>query len=334
MKAPFRVPPAEDPLLLDGHRERIPGARPQAQEDNDLLCVAAACARSRIVLSYSRLDLITGRQRVPSFYVFEALRAARGQAVDVRDIEREAERGAHTRIGWPAPPDAAQAIDDAEYDLAVLRPAFDDPARRAGRRRLSRRVNPHLVRSLRARGRRWRKNWFAETGSPNSISTRCRSSKAIGWRAVRTPLPRCSSTPRVPTASPCAPSSSCTPRIRARRSSGWTPPCGARFSPRPVRAFRRTAAAGALPVRPDGLAAALARLDGVLDRVASTFAEEWSPAIPHVGRRRWSRCAPTCAAGCSRHRPSRVGRPRGSSSLSACRRMTRHDPASVPARRS
>src|SRR5262249_39659396 len=83
----FPRPPAEAPLLLGRLRERIPGARRRAREDNELLAIAAAAARSRIVLSYSRLDLITGRQRVPSFFVFEALRAARGQNVDVRDIE-------------------------------------------------------------------------------------------------------------------------------------------------------------------------------------------------------------------------------------------------------
>ena len=94
----FPRPPADNPLLPDQYRNAIAGASRRAREDNDLLRVAAACAHSRLVLSYSRIDLVTGRQRVPSFYVFEALRAARGQGVDVREIEREAERGAHTRI--------------------------------------------------------------------------------------------------------------------------------------------------------------------------------------------------------------------------------------------
>ena len=159
----FPRPPADDPLLPDQYRDAIAGASRRAREDNDLLRVAAACAHSRLVLSYSRIDLVTGRQRVPSFYVFEALRAARGQGVDVREIEREAERGAHTRIGWPAPADPADAIDDAEYDLATLRPAFEgEPGKGLGA--YLTRINPHLVRSLRSRGRRWRPHWYREDG--------------------------------------------------------------------------------------------------------------------------------------------------------------------------
>ena len=220
---------------------------------------------------------------MPSFYVFEALRAARGQAVDVRDIEREAERGAHTRIGWPAPPDAAQAIDDAEYDLAVLRPAFDDPLTGQGAGAYLTRVNPHLVRSLRARGRRWRKNWFAEDGlteldihalqilEGHRLARRPHSASALQQYAV------CPYRFALRAVFELHPADS---RTQIQRMDAALR--GEIFHRAQFELFGELRAAGALPVRPDGLAAALVRLDSVLDRVASAFAEEWSPAIPHV----------------------------------------------------
>ena len=116
----FPRPPAEDPLLLEAQRESL-GVELRA-EDTELLRIAAACASEQFTLSFSRLDLLTGRVRVPSFYAFAAHRAAGGPEIDVREFEARARSATRTRIGWPAPPDAADAIDDAEFDLATLAP--------------------------------------------------------------------------------------------------------------------------------------------------------------------------------------------------------------------
>ena len=91
-------------------------------EDTELLRIAAACAAERFTLSFSRLDLLTGRERVPSFYAFEAHRAAGGPEIDVREFEdARALRHAHAhRLAGAARP--ADAIDDAEFDLATLAP--------------------------------------------------------------------------------------------------------------------------------------------------------------------------------------------------------------------
>ena len=59
---------------------------------------------------------------MPSFYAFAAHRAAGGPEIDVREFEARARSATETRIGWPAPPDPADAIDDAEFDLATLAP--------------------------------------------------------------------------------------------------------------------------------------------------------------------------------------------------------------------
>src|SRR5262249_24649748 len=71
--------------------------------------------------------------RVPSFYSLEALRAAEGQLPGFRELGARAETRAHARLGWPAPAAPVDAIDEAEYDLALLAPLLDaDPDTTAG----------------------------------------------------------------------------------------------------------------------------------------------------------------------------------------------------------
>jgi ATP-dependent helicase/nuclease subunit B len=86
-----------------------------------LLRQACAVATAEVTLSWPRIELASGRVRVPSFYVLETARAATGEVLDRRAIERAAEEGIETRIGWPAPIDPRKAIDDIEaFSLSSL----------------------------------------------------------------------------------------------------------------------------------------------------------------------------------------------------------------------
>ena len=152
----FPRPPAEDPLLLQAQRHKL-GIELRA-EDTELLGVAVACASERLHLSFSRLDLLTGRERVPSYFAFEAHRAAGGREMAVRKFETRARASIQTRIGWPAPPKAADAIDDAEFDLATLAPLTK------GSGQYLKRLPGRSVESLRARWTRWHKPWKAADG--------------------------------------------------------------------------------------------------------------------------------------------------------------------------
>jgi ATP-dependent helicase/nuclease subunit B len=279
----FPRPPREDPLLLDRFRERVPGARLHLRDDNQLLAIAAACARSRLVVSYSRLDLITGRQRVPSFYVFEALRAARGQSVDVRDIEREAERGAQTRIGWPAPSDPADAIDDAEFDLAVLRPAFDDPAAGRGAGAYLTRVNRNLVESLRTRHRRWSERWTHNDGlvirdvhelqtlGNHRLAAKAYSASALQQFAVCPYRFALRAIFELHPAEREAGVERMDPILR-----------GEVYHRTQFELLRELRTAALLPVTAQGLEDVIARLNRALQRVSEEFREKVAPAIPQV----------------------------------------------------
>jgi RecB family exonuclease len=145
----------EDPLLLDEQR-RLLGMQP-AREDSELLRTALHCAAERAVFSCARLDLATGRERVPSFFAVEVLKAARGSDADVGALLEQAKSASESRIGWSAPANPAESIDDVEFDLASFRLAAQ--ARVPGGFAWIAELNPHAARSIRARINRWAREW-------------------------------------------------------------------------------------------------------------------------------------------------------------------------------
>jgi superfamily I DNA/RNA helicase len=108
----FPRPMTEDPLLPNSVRRAISADLPLAadEDERELFRVALSRATDRVVLSWSHLDVLAGRERVPSFYLL-ATKESAGATDDHADA----------RLGWPAPLDARDAVDVAEYDLAVLR---------------------------------------------------------------------------------------------------------------------------------------------------------------------------------------------------------------------
>ena len=157
----------EEPLLLDTVRQQIGGLptnQNRLEEERLALALVAGAADQRICFSYSRLDLEQGRPRVPSFYGLEAFRAAEGSLPDFAELARRAETATNVRLGWPAPSDTAEAIDDAEYDLALLNRLEAGAQGPPGAARHLVTANPFLGRALRARYQRWGRTWTASDG--------------------------------------------------------------------------------------------------------------------------------------------------------------------------
>jgi len=272
----FPRPPSEDPLLLKPQREAL-GIELRA-EDTELLHIAAACASERLALSFSRLDLLTGRERVPSFYVFAAHRAAGGRDLDVREFEDRARLATRTRIGWPAPPDAADAIDDAEFDLATLAPLTK------GSGQYLKSLPGRAVDSLRARWTRWHKLWKAADGlfieeigsqalAPYLLSARAWSPSVLQQYA------------RCPYRFALRGIHSLRPVDRPAAIQRLDPATrGAIYHAVQFELFRDLAARNSLPVTPQNLPAALDCLDAVLLQVAGQAESDLAPAIPQIWR--------------------------------------------------
>lgn len=99
----------QDPILSDRLRIRLDGRlrtnKDRVAEERLALRIAMGAARDKVVLSFPRVDLEHGRQRVSSFYALESLRAATGTLPSISDLDRRAQADRATRPGWPAPRD-------------------------------------------------------------------------------------------------------------------------------------------------------------------------------------------------------------------------------------
>jgi ATP-dependent helicase/nuclease subunit B len=132
---------------------------------------------------------------VPSFYALDVVRAITGEIPDHRQLARDAAEEAGASLAWPAPKNAARAIDDLEHDLASLKPMLEsrDPALVRGHAHYLLQLNESLRRSVISRWTRGRKAWSQADGL-------VRVAPAIKT-ALETRCPPCSASRRVRTSS-------------------------------------------------------------------------------------------------------------------------------------
>jgi ATP-dependent helicase/nuclease subunit B len=159
----------EDPLLLDADRKSVSADLPvqdrRVAEERLLLHLAAGAAHDRLCISYPRMNVGQGRARGPSFYAIEVIRAVTGRIPDLQELQRAAFEASQSQPGWPSPRNPDDAIDDAEYDLAVIRKLMRAPAtERRGAARYLFSANKTLERSLQTRWYRWSSRWSDADG--------------------------------------------------------------------------------------------------------------------------------------------------------------------------
>jgi ATP-dependent helicase/nuclease subunit B len=285
--------PREDPLLLDHYRSALTDTaageillrtqEDRIQQERLLLRLAAGSATRRICLSYPRIEVITARQRVPSFYALEVRRAVTGATPRFEDLQLEAEEEARSRLAWPAPADPSDAIDNMEYDLAVLARFLQatSPSSIRGHARYLLQLNDHLARSLKSRYARWDKSeWTAYDGL-------CRPLPGVTAALAKHRL----------TARPYSPSAlqkfaicpyrfllSAIHRLEPREDAvplEEIDPAtyGKLFHEAQAELMRGLREAKILPISSQNLSEILDRLDELLDRLSVEWQEELAPAI-------------------------------------------------------
>jgi RecB family exonuclease len=280
----------EDPILLDVYRREL-AAGLRLQDDRVAaerrrLHIACAAARSRLVFSYPRMDVVESRPRVPSFYALEIVRAAHGRLPGLRTFEETARRAAPSRLDWPAPLDPRQAIDDAEFDLATLGRTFQlnpEDAKGVGHYLIE--ANSYLAESLRRYARRNRNGWYSADGvvEPDQAT---RAVLATQRLAARSYSP---SSLQHFAACPYRFLLHAIHQLRPREEKVALEQMdpltrGALFHETQFRLFRELQGAQLLPMRPPDTARILEIADSVLDQVAAENAEKLAPAIPRVWR--------------------------------------------------
>lgn len=281
---------SEDPLLLDVHRRQLDTTLPtradRVEDERLLLRIAAGAAHRRLVVSYPNLDALQGRSRVPSFYALDLIRAAEGRLPDVHQLEERAARGADSILGWPAPQDPERAIDDAEYDLAIIEPLLRLPAAEAkARGRFLLESNEHLTRTLRTRFRRWRRTFSSADGivKPDEATLETLTAQRLDRRSYSpTALQHFAACPYRFLLSAVH---RLRPRDAVARLERLDPLTrGSLFHDVQFELFEKLRDHDLLPMRDDGLAPILDLADRTLDRVAGRYEDDLAPAIPRVWR--------------------------------------------------
>src|SRR5579885_1034898 len=278
----------EDPILPDAARSRLGHGLERQHEraaaERLALHLAAGAARRRLLFTFPRVDLDQGRPRVPSFYALEVLRAAEGRLPGFDELDRRAAGEQAVRLGWPAPREAADAIDDAEFDLAVLnRLAGRDETATTGAAHYLLGANPHLARALRARARRWLRRWTPADGLVDPPAE------------VRTALARHRLGARSYSATALQHFAACPyrfllyavhklqPREEAEAIEVIDPLTrGALLHEVQFELLTALRAARRLPVTRATLAEALHTMDATLERVAAAWHDRLAPAIERV----------------------------------------------------
>lgn len=288
--------PSEDPLLLDEYRKQFDPALTilddRLRQERLLLRTAIAAARHALSVSYPRMDTVEGRARVPSFYALEVLRAAEGRLPALGELEKRAAEAAESHLGWPAPKEAAHAIDNAEYDLAVLDRLLRAPVEGEssqevkGRARYLLGVSEVLARSLRTRAARWSKrSWSGADGivDPDESTLGILASQRMTERSYSP------SALQHFAACPYKFLLYAIHRLQEREESAAIEKMdpltrGGLFHEVQRDVFRELEGAKLLPVTASNLPQAIAAADAVLNRVAAKYEEDLAPAIPQIWR--------------------------------------------------
>ncbi len=284
----FPAPIVEDPVLRDAARCTLDRAlrveEARVADERLALRIAAGAACRRLVLSYPRVDVERARTRVPSFYALEALRAAEGWMPGFDELAQRASAERPARLGWPAPARPEEAVDEAEYDLALLAPLLDvDAQAAAGTAAYLLGANPHLARALRSRARRWLRRWTPADGlvDPDELAATVLERHRLDRRSYSpTALQHFAVCPYrfflhavhrlEPREEPVA-VEAMDPLVR-----------GALFHDVQYEVLTRLRDVGALPLRPERLEEAWALLDAVLTLEEAKVRDALAPAIPRV----------------------------------------------------
>lgn len=288
----FPQRPREDPMLLDALRTLLSTAivtqADRGRRERLQLQLAAGATRTRLHLSYPRIEVAEARPRVPSFYGLDIERAITGRIPDSEEFERRTAMVSQARLSWPAPRDPSMAIDDVEHDLAVLGLLLHEakPSRVKGRARYLFELNGSLARSLRSRWARWEtKGWSPADGLVRVTE----ATKAALAQQRLTARPYSVSALQKFATCPYQFLLSAIQRLEPRKEAialeRLDPLTRGRIFHRvQAELLRELDRSKLLPVSISTLAAAMTKLDGALKLVSEEYREELAPAILRVWR--------------------------------------------------
>lgn len=160
----------QDAILLDQERkvlnqslrgkkhEPLPlKAEARLNEERLLFRLAIGAATERLILSYPRMEIGTGKERLPSSFLLASVEALTGKSVDFNQIEKFPGfvRIPFSEIAVKTPD---EALDEVEYDLSVGQ--IKSATKNLGDLLYLREVSPFFEKGLRLESSRWGKRTF------------------------------------------------------------------------------------------------------------------------------------------------------------------------------
>ena len=122
---------APDPILLDHERSRLtnrllpagdvglPLSRRARDEDRMLFRLALAAARERLVLTYPRVEPVSGSELIPSPLLLSAAEALEGRRISISELDR-IESATRVPVHPPLERLDQDALDLVEFDLGLI----------------------------------------------------------------------------------------------------------------------------------------------------------------------------------------------------------------------
>jgi RecB family exonuclease len=164
----FPAPPRQDPILLDAERESLAAragpdvylARKAARADEEkmLFALALAAGTERVTLTFPRLDVTSGRERIPSHYLIRLAEALTGTRFDYSSLEKAP---GFTRVSsFPGAADEAAALDLDDFDLRCV--ARRVASRSPGDTLYLAHVSPQFGRGVEVETARWQEPTFTK----------------------------------------------------------------------------------------------------------------------------------------------------------------------------
>ncbi len=166
----FPPPIRQDAILLDRERkvlnialsgkERGPlpfKAEGRLDEERLLFRLATGSAKEKLILSFPRIEIGTGRERLPSSFLLAVVKAMTGKSIDFQAFEKfhGYRRFSLSEIGVSDP---EKALDEVEYDLSIGQ--IETKKKRPEAMLYLKEVSPFFGKGLQLELSRWEKETF------------------------------------------------------------------------------------------------------------------------------------------------------------------------------
>lgn len=162
----------QDAILLDHERkfinrsltgsegEPLPLKKEGRLEEERLLYrLAIGSARERLILSFPRIEMGTGRERLPSSFLLASVEALTGEKTDFHKIE-EAPHFIRIPLSELAVKTPMEALDEVEYDLSMVKRKLEEKTPESlaylGQ------ISPFFKRGVLLESSRWERRTFTE----------------------------------------------------------------------------------------------------------------------------------------------------------------------------